>query len=151
MALTQDISAYIFYLLICDHHCPWLPTLFYVCSYTFTSAASSPLGISFLILVVLWVERFCEDLLSVFLSDDVVFFWFPWIFTAVHAAFSSWGKWGLLCCYGAWAPGARASVVVAHGFQSSGSAVVVHGLALGVIWGLPMDHSPPGYSVHVIL
>ena len=57
-------------------------------------------------------------------------------------AFSSCGEWGLLfvavrglliavaslCCR-ARALGTRASVVVAHGLQSTGSVVVVHGLS----------------------
>lgn len=64
---------------------PRLPTLLYACSCTFTSAAGSPLGIPFLIVgSPLWAERFREGLLSVFLSGDVVSFWWPWIFVAVH-------------------------------------------------------------------
>ena len=70
-------------------------------------------------------------------------------------AFSSCSKWGLLfvvvhglliavashcsgfSCYGARALGTRASVVVAHGLQSTGSVVVAHGLSCPATWDLP--------------
>ena len=128
MALMQDISAYIFCLLICDHHCLWLPTLLYVCPYTFTSTASSPLGISLLFLgSPLWVTRFGEDLLSVFLLDEVVFLWLPWTFVAVR------GLSAAVVCKGSCLTGVRASQCSGFSCCRAQAPAVAHSGSVGVL------------------
>ena len=42
-------------------------------------------------------------------------------------------------CWGAWALGTRASVIVAHGLQSAGSVVVAHGLSCSLACGIFPD------------
>ena len=54
---------------------------------------------------------------------------------------------GFSCC-GAWALGARASVIVALEFQSVGSVIVVHGLSCSAACGIFMDQSSNPCPLH---
>ena len=76
-------------------------------------------------------------------------------------AFSSCGKWWLLCSCGAWAPpfsglsccraqglGHAGSVAAARGLWSAGSVAVVHGLSCSMAYGIFPDQGSNPCPLH---
>ena len=90
-----------------------------------------------------------------------IYFWLHWVFIAAcglslvaargeatlrHSAQAS--HCGGLSCCGAWALGMQASAFVAHGLQSTGSVVVVHGPNCSVACGILPDPGPNPCPLH---